>query len=833
MARLAAIEKGLYFPTPARVMDIIAKAVTFTTPPTRILDICAGEGSALSQLAAAWGVQESFGVELDVDRAAAAGRKLTVCLQGSYHQLDTGPQFQVLFLNPPYDTGEKDGVSSRQEVQFLMDATEWLQPGGLLIFIPPRHILGLKVFQEYMRRHYRNIETWAFPSPEVDAFNQVVIFAARAGGSSYYSYGDISSLEAATLAPLDEGTVYNPAFRLPSPVTPAAPFELKGIDPLSIKPSWQDWGYASKQWDILMGVRESLATRPLVAPRPGHQAMLLAAGALDGAELVNGQLVKGGSEKIKETFEEGGEDAVVTIERERIVSRLSVLDLVTGDYETWRADEEPDRTAQWFDTHGENLARAIENAYTPTFNGDLTPYEKTLSGLTAPGILPGRTKPELLPQQQEAAAATAFWWGKGKAKTVVLSGEMGVGKTSMAVIASALARFERTVVMCPSHLVPKWIRECEKITGQKGVAVTAKQLSEVDAFFAEPDDGQEDIPAGPEGDDLIDLIVQCFGSATPPTVAPTPRPRFLVLSKEMAKLGARWEPCFKTRTVIVEEEVNDYEADRGSYWNRYSAPIPKKKVRSKRTVASCPDCGTVLETTPDNKVQQRCPKCKSALWQTVAISAKGTKRWPLARYINKRYKRQYALVIDECFPGETLISTTRGDVPIKDVRVGDMVWSRTGDGRVVARRVVRHIPKRRNQPLVRVTHEYGTLICTPDHKFWTTESGYVGASCLTSMSTLVQYIGGASDADKSVPHLWSGLRVCPTYSSGAEGVQPKVWCTTSTTYGASQPEENPTCDGDLRVVRHPRGSEVREAQTKVLWAKLHPTSLLVPGPDTS
>ena len=625
MARLEAIAKGLYYPTPLRVIDFIAGMVepapVVPGVPWRILDVCAGEGDAVARLAEAWNL-EAYGVELDAARAAAANGKLKICFHGSYHQLKAEAAFQALFLNPPYDWGERDGVTSRQEVQFLMDAVQWLQPGGLLVFVPPRHVLEIPAFRDFMRQHFTNIHALSFPEPEVGAFDQVIVIAKWGGGG--FRYGSIAAIEnPGELEAIGPHSRYNDFdFKL---LNPAAldTFDLDGFDPVSAAPSWDPehptWGYSTPQWDILVGERGSLATRPLVAPRPGHQAMLLAAGALDGAELASGQLLKGGSEKI--VVEIAEEDA--TIERDRIVSRLSVLDLRTGEYETWRADEDPERTARWFEENGPDLARAIQSAYTPSFDGDLGSFQDALSGMTAPGLLPGRSEPEFLLQQQEAAAATAFWWGRG-AKSAVISGEMGTGKTSMAILATQLAKCDRTVVMCPSHLVPKWIRECEKITGRKGIAVTARDIGDVDAFFA------------------------------------SERAQYLILSKEMAKLGARWTPAFQTRTIIVEKEVPDLDADRRDYrygygWG-YSQPVPMKTVREKIEVVICPDCGATqavegIHLTPaafDRKVQRSCLECRAPMWQSTPISAKGTKRWPLAHHINRRYKRRYALVMDEC-----------------------------------------------------------------------------------------------------------------------------------------------------------------------------------------
>lgn len=638
MARLEAVAKGLYYPTPLRVMDLIADTVRVSCPGGTIFDPCAGEGDAVRVLAERWGLR-SYGVELDVDRARKAATQLDVCLQGSYHQLHVEPEalFSVLFLNPPYDiSAEEDGSSIRQEVVFLEDTARLLAPGGLLVFVPPRHILQNSKFQDVFRRSFRNASVWAFPAPECDAFDQMVVVAQRLGPSTYGGYHYYSAVEVfqqeshPVLGTSSYGTRGDDGeqqeVHLPSPSVER--FEMRGVAPESIAPSFGDeptGAYASPSWLALTDDDPNRTEVPLVAPRPGHQAMLLAAGALNGLE-IGGMLVKGGSTKIVQTIERETE----TIERERIVSHLSVLSLQTGSLDTWRVDEEPQKTAEWFTQHRDALRGAILASHTPSFDGSLDGYD--FSGLRAPGVLPGHSAPEILPIQKQTAAAIVHWWDQHK--TAILSGEMGVGKTTIAITACELARHERVVVVCPTHLVSKWIRECESITGTPGVAVTASKISEVEAFFAERD------VADTADDGVLGMFQQ----------RPV-RPRYLVLSKERAKLGARWEPAYQTRRVVIAREVAKYETDSWGRRDRVGTEIVKRK----EDVVACPSCGAIqigenVDLRPrhmDNKLKRKCFRCKSVLWASAPINAKGTVRWPLAQYINRRHARRYALVLDE------------------------------------------------------------------------------------------------------------------------------------------------------------------------------------------
>ena len=127
MTRLANMEKAGYFPLPPSVTELIQ--TTITAPHGgRILDPCAGEGTALVALADAFQL-EPFGVELHEDRAQRAREQVqallakrlavsqsekltsqTRILHDSYLSLKTSrDSYNLLYLNPPYDHDHKDG----------------------------------------------------------------------------------------------------------------------------------------------------------------------------------------------------------------------------------------------------------------------------------------------------------------------------------------------------------------------------------------------------------------------------------------------------------------------------------------------------------------------------------------------------------------------------------------------------------------------------------------------------------------------------------------------------------------------------------------------------
>lgn len=627
MARLEAIKKMLYYPTQDRILSAIADKIRQPHySGGSLLDPCAGEGFAGAFIAQKLKATP-WGVELHEGRADEAHTKFKdlggACLQGSYHQLSNKmtEKFDLLFLNPPYDNAkDESGNNVRLEKQFLEDCTQFLRKNGLLIFIPPKSVLG--EVKHFLNKNFASISAYDYPQPEESQFHQCVIFAYRASQTQYY-YSDVldKPLQVLPLStPEKEKIHYYGTYA----GIDAKEFKLKGINPLEVEPDLKSGAFALQNYKMLCGEEGLEFNKPLCNPRHGHQAQLLVAGALNGANLAGGKILKGSSEKI--TVIEENEDTNEIIEKQRIVSRLSILDKKTGDLESWRVDQDIPRTMKWFETHGEDLARAIKDVWAPQYNGQV--IEEDFKGLSAPGILPGKTKPELLQLQKEAASAVKHRWSKNKA--CILSGEMGIGKTTIATIATHLAGLDKVIVICPTHLVKKWIREVDIIFGRKGTAMTAKKISEVDEFF--------------NGNDS-----DIFGWKT--------EPKFLILSKDTAKLGAKWDHAVSMKTKHYLQEV----------WN-YDTRLYESKCAS-FTAPSCPKCGETKDILPehitnlkdmqDSKVQHKCRKCKEPLWsvknnyEKTIKDKKGvetiqaTKRWPLAKYTKDHYARRYSLIIDE------------------------------------------------------------------------------------------------------------------------------------------------------------------------------------------
>ncbi|MHC4621013.1 MAG: polymorphic toxin-type HINT domain-containing protein, partial [Planctomycetota bacterium] len=104
-----------------------------------------------------------------------------------------------------------------------------------------------------------------------------------------------------------------------------------------------------------------------------------------------------------------------------------------------------------------------------------------------------------------------------------------------------------------------------------------------------------------------------------------------------------------------------------------------------------------------------------------------------------------------CFPADTVISTTEGDVPIAEVNVGDLVWSYdTKTGQTERSRVV-NIFKRRAERVVALAIGNDVLEVTPEHPFWIPQRGWVRAGELVGGDSLLTCEGEVLKISETKP----------------------------------------------------------------------------------
>lgn len=135
----------------------------------------------------------------------------------------------------------------------------------------------------------------------------------------------------------------------------------------------------------------------------------------------------------------------------------------------------------------------------------------------------------------------------------VINGEMGTGKTMMAISAAAVLHnegYSRSLVISPPHLVYKWRREIKQTIPDARVWIL-------------------------NGSDTLCKLIQLKAMQQKPTV-----PEFFVMGRVRMRMGFNWKPAFAVRHVVIGDE-------------------------HKRTLikaAACPQCGALISGSEGNVI---------------------------------------------------------------------------------------------------------------------------------------------------------------------------------------------------------------------------------------
>jgi hypothetical protein len=340
MARLESIARAGYYPTPPRVVTVIALHLrpsdTGGKRTMRLLDPCAGTGEAVALLGQHLAA-ETFGIELNDERAATAGEHLDHVLHTSAFSVRLANGAFSCLLNPPYDY---DDETHRLEHAFLTSLTRALCPGGVLVYLVPQSRLAVSA--RYLSSHYTGIQAFRFPDPEYGSFRQIVLFASRKpkGVNDALARAQLEAWSRGDLAPLSDAPL-GPTMVVPSLLVGAVLFASLTFDPQQAAEEAQRRGaWAQPELAERLWPPDERPTRPLMPLRRGHLALLIAAGMLNSCVLERGDrrvLVKGRTYKKSVRIDSDDDD--VEIQREVLRTSIAVLDLATGELEIVEQDD--------------------------------------------------------------------------------------------------------------------------------------------------------------------------------------------------------------------------------------------------------------------------------------------------------------------------------------------------------------------------------------------------------------------------------------------------------------------------------------------------------------
>ena len=241
---------------------------------------------------------------------------------------------------------------------------------------------------------------------------------------------------------------------------------------------------------------------------------------------------------------------------------------------------------EFIDTYKEAIAQRVVESYPPL-------YRPSENGGTLPRLL--RTP---LGAQGDAIRGAALSLEAHRGTTVV--GEMGTGKTFIGAAAAHMAGFQRILVLCPPHLVPKWKREVEQTVPLARAAIVESITD-------------------------MERLRLSIGSG----------PLFAVMSRERAKLSYRWQAAVIQRWATSKGRL-----------------VRDEETGEPFRVPCCPGCtaqitdkdGVPLTDADLNRRRHVCSACGSPLWQA---DKSGPKRYPLADYVKHHMGGFFDLLITD------------------------------------------------------------------------------------------------------------------------------------------------------------------------------------------
>jgi superfamily II DNA or RNA helicase len=408
--------------------------------------------------------------------------------------------------------------------------------------------------------------------------------------------------------------------------------EQQGLRLIDEQGAWKSNGFQS----LLEIPQPPPQIEPVVAPRPGHMALVLAAGVADGAVIQTEQYgtvaIRGKTQHVEQIARVDVESDPNNPERQikKTTIRLkpsTTLTLLADDGTLVEMDGD-DALLEFITRNKRALAGYLNNKFSPAYQFNMNGLSRWLDRIRLKGRYP------LYAAQKHVIAALTK--GFEQRDSILLCGMMGTGKTAMAIASGAVKKLaddmrpdQVILIVCPPHLVEKWKRELLSIHPNSVV---------------ERIDRHED--------------VKRFMSRAEKTGVGVPK--IGLIKRDLTKLG-----CGRELAVVWRDEPV-------ALWRR-NHPTPygyedrPRVVKERR--AKCPTCGCAVMqdkkgvSMPASESwlksgKRTCSVCQTPLWQeardTGSRPATGEKypkknpRYRLDAYIKRVYPdRVYLLIWDE------------------------------------------------------------------------------------------------------------------------------------------------------------------------------------------
>ncbi len=503
MARLASIAKAGYYPAPPDIVALMARLLfpaakdVYSSDRHVLIDPCCGTGEALKVLRDTWWPADKFprstwnseyalyGAELEKGRYKACEKTLGGNDSGEIVHCDAfmldlagsrsmAGKATILYLNPPYDSDKEFG---RLEERWLQRFSTVLQPGGALLFLIPGYALESSIAT--LATQYEDVRAFRLDDTRYAVWKQVIVVARKRANPlpmEDHSVRVALSVPPLSLPILSEATVdsiqplgVQRVARYGQEEWVAAKVDLTGLL-AKVKP-WHTLKQGGR--GVLVPSERvepaehfadvCLRTYTLaVPPRASHIAAGIAAGVFNGVRITSttpgfpALYIKGvftrEFETIDTRFDKHGK-AVSETQVQRPKLNITILDTSVSPptYRTLVSDTAVTEATKIDDAftigdllhhYGESLLSVLQTRCQPIYS-----YSEPLQQFHSPR--------ELFTAQSRATAASLRLLD-GPDHAVFLLGEIGVGKTSIALISAIEHGAKRILVVLPPHLVPVW-----------------------------------------------------------------------------------------------------------------------------------------------------------------------------------------------------------------------------------------------------------------------------------------------------------------------------------------------------------------------------------------
>jgi superfamily II DNA or RNA helicase len=642
-----------YLPVEPHHHPAILSLVTPATPAVKLLDPFAGDGLFLEVAAQAWNVTP-YANELDGERAQVCIERFgpTQAVRCDVERLlASNNAFGAAWLNPPYDHDKIAKANKRVEFAYLRHSWKWLQDGGLALWcIYSQHIT--EDAAAFLAKNSSSVDVWALPGKHQGEYDQVVIAAVKGiqpnPGVLYQSILDGKAHPRLLTIQLE------PLYKLPAPphitrfvFAPDVIDEEQGLRLIQEQGAWKTNGFQT----LLEVPRPPEQIEPVVAPRPGHMALVLAAGVANGAVIETSDYgrvaIRGKTQHVEQIARVEIEAAPGDPERQvkKTTIRLkptTTLTLLAQDGTVVEMDGD-EALLGFITANKRSLTGYLNQKFKPMYSFDLNGMGRWLDRIRLKGKYPMYTA-----QKHVTAAVTRGFQSRD---SILLVGQMGTGKTLMGgstAIAMAAGVVEKlrgqiqddqvVLIVAPPHLIEKWKRELHSISRN---------------IYVERLDRHEDVRAFMEKSTRLGPGIAKIG----------------LIKRDMTKLGAGREVGVVWRNEHVALWQHNQSVPEG-----YD---PQQRLVKQR-VPKCPTCGcTVMQEKKGTEApaseswlkgsKRTCSVCQTPLWQEARDKGSQPKpgqkyptknpRYRIDEYLKRVYPdRVYLLIWDEvheCAHGDT------------------------------------------------------------------------------------------------------------------------------------------------------------------------------------